>query len=258
MLALAVAYTAIEHWENLNRLPLALTRHITPTTTLWTAVIGLFLILGTIVEERLLDGRRDESEVGSAEPDVLLKLDARRPDDGQYDGIVAVPFTLFNAVDTAMNIKIESISTGDYVVGHNVKDGVPVSPILSSTTMAFPDTPELHADDPVSVTPQYDSKSMQFRMLLNMKKIVGLWWFIDRVYEHLTYEKQRSLQSAVSEEVRHAAIESVKLEHLSIPIRVTYWDRLQKRRWRRIETLHYEPTERRAYVVHGKADKAIV
>ena len=118
----AILYAGLEHFDNLSRLPLSVTSHITPVTTLWMALIGLFLILGTVIEQRNSNGSITTQE---PEPDVTLEFSNKGP------------FTLRNFGGTACEVRIECADLNEGQLYE----------------VSFSMVPDLH-NTPVIVTPE--------------------------------------------------------------------------------------------------------
>ena len=186
------------------------------------------------------------------EPDILLELDATRSQDSTTAD--AVPITVRNiGAGAAMNVEIDPLETGDRVIGHNTQNGVPISPILTNNALCFPLLPELHSTAARPVSAQFDSNiPMEWAMLLHTRSNLGLWWFIDKHYDHLKYETARSLDESLPLQERLAIVDNTEMLDLAIPLSVRYWNGTQKRRWQRTETLNYSPSNRRAFITHGE------
>ena len=110
-------------------------------------------ILGAVIAiVSLFLGKRDENTI-EHDPNVLLQLDRQRPEGDSTSEVVAFMVT---SARTALSIKFEPVSTGDYPNGNFVKDDMPVRPHMNSQTMYFPHVEELHPNTPVPVVPQYE------------------------------------------------------------------------------------------------------
>jgi len=191
------------------------------------------------------------AQTDGSEPDVMLRFDTIRPADRTNED---APIMAYNSKDMAIHIAIDPIETGDYQIGSEIGvDGKPVKPLVSSTTMVFTPVPDLAEKQEHETRLRLDSASVQFAIMAAVKQDLGLWWFIDHVYEHKWYDEQRF--SSITEENYAGAEAAVKRVPIQIPLRVTYWNRTQAAQWERIETLNYDPSNRRAYIEHGRPSR---
>lgn len=185
------------------------------------------------------------------EPDIILELAASRRH--TRDSLESVEIVAYNDnhAATAMDVEIATLSSGNYQSGFWTGDAAtPAGPVMVNTTIRFEPIPHIESKRRVSAEPINPALSMQERMVKESRQgdAPGLWWFVDAARRHRELAELQqvieSQQRTTSERLRHAPID--------IPMRVTYRNAQQTRRWQRLERLHYDPGTLTAYIAHGE------
>lgn len=187
--------------------------------------------------------RKELAELRDREttPDVMLELDAVRSHERSHElfGITASN----TGRDTATQIAIDPINSGEAPHGYNVDGEMRISPILDSMSIGFPIIPQLHSGKSATTTPTVDaivSPALKHAVLALGHRL-GLWSFLDTACDHRSYAAG---QGGAGD------LEDLVVEPLVVSLRLSFWNREQTRQWERTELLNYDPVTRRAHITH--------
>ena len=203
------------------------------------------VILEQLIGEAEL--KREFRRLEAETPDVIMELDVTRVDSLSYE---EPPIYVFNGGSLAEDVRVDAIEAGDWIAGFTGDDSGGVLrgvPAIANAFLKFQPVPHVKYGQLTPIPYGIESQSAVMRR-------AGLWFFIDCAMEHKQYEVMAGLLGGGTlTEMRaaQAAAYAKKDEPLEQPIRMTYGNAHNARRWERVELLHYHPDSRRAYISHG-------